>query len=123
MEIETAITRLSALAQETRLAIFRLLVVEGAFGLRAGDLADRLKVAAPTLSFHLNQLESAGLLHSRREGRQIFYAVDIPNMRALLDFMTQDCCQGHPELCLAPAAEEACAVPRTCSPSTKRSET
>ncbi len=89
METTIPLQRLSALAQETRLALFRLLVVAGAEGLPAGELSRQLGVAAPTLSFHVAQLEAAGLLRSRRAGRQIFYAVDFAAMRSLLEFLMQ----------------------------------
>jgi len=99
MESELAVRALAALAQETRLAVFRLLVREGPNGLPAGMIAERVGVPPATLSFHLAQLERAGLLTSRRESRQIFYATDYEGMRRLLAFLTEDCCQGHPEIC------------------------
>lgn len=95
-----AVAALSALAQDTRLAVFRTLAPEGEAGLPAGVVADRLGVAPSTLSFHLAQLERAGLLRSWRMQRRIFYAVDRAGVRALLAFLTEDCCQGRPELCL-----------------------
>jgi len=94
-----AIDALSALAQETRLAIFRLLVREGPDGLAAGGIAERLGIPAPTLSFHLAQLSRAGLIAARREGRSILYAADYGGMNALLTYLTEDCCRGHPEIC------------------------
>lgn len=65
----------------------------------AGDLAKQLDVIPPTMSFHLKELDRAGLLRSWRRQRNIYYAVNIEGMRQLLTFMTQDCCQGHPEIC------------------------
>ena len=106
MEVKSAIDALAALAQESRLAVFRLLVREGPDGLPAGTIAERLTIPAPTLSFHLNQLSAAGLVISRREGRSIIYAANYAGMRDLLDFLVEDCCQGRPELC-APALERA----------------
>lgn len=94
-----AISALAALAQEHRLGIFRLLVKQGPSGLSAGTIAARVGIAPSALSFHLGQLERAGLLRSWRVKRNIFYAVDIEGMRRLLDFLTEDCCQGHPEIC------------------------
>ena len=99
MELDHAVVALSALAQETRLAVFRLLVKEGLGGLPAGEVAARLRVTPATLSFHLAQLERAGLLSSNRRSRQIVYRVDLEGTRRLLAFLTEDCCQGRPELC------------------------
>jgi len=90
---------LSALAHETRLAVFRLLIREGPGGLPAGEVAARLQVTPATLSFHLAQLERAGLLSSNRRSRQIVYRVDLGGTRQLLAFLSEDCCQGRPELC------------------------
>ena len=100
MKTREATKRLTALSQETRLKVFRLLAREGATGLPAGRIAEELGVRPATLSFHLSLLEKAGLLKSRRESRSIIYSVDVPGTRALLAFLTEDCCQGHPELCL-----------------------
>ncbi len=99
MELNDALQALGALAQETRLAVFRLLVRAGPLGLPAGVIAARVDVRPATLSFHLKELARAGLLTARRESRQIYYAVDLAGMRGLLDFLTADCCQGHPEVC------------------------
>ena len=101
MELKQAVATLSALAQETRLAVFRLLVEEGPHGLPAGEIAARLGVTPATLSFHLAQLERAELLSSQRRSRQIVYRVDLEGTRRLLAFLTEDCCQGRPELCAA----------------------
>ena len=99
MEESTAITALSALAQEHRLRVFRLLVREGSSGLPAGEIAARIGVAPSALSFHLSHLERAGLVHAWRVKQQIYYAVQVEGMRRLLAFLTEDCCQGQPELC------------------------
>jgi ArsR family transcriptional regulator, arsenate/arsenite/antimonite-responsive transcriptional repressor len=99
MEERTALAALAALAHETRLAVFRMLVAEGPSGLSAGEIAERVGVVASTLSFHLKELERAGLLRSWRRQRQIFYAADIEGTRGLLTFLTRDCCHGHPEIC------------------------
>lgn len=103
-------TRLSAIAHETRLAIFRLLVQQGPDGMPAGEIARRLAVAPPTLSFHLKELERAGLIGAIRKQRQIIYAADYAGMRALIDFIMRDCCQGHPELCGGMSMSECDAV-------------
>ena len=99
METKTAVVALGALAQETRLAIFRLLVVAGPEGMAAGIIASRLNVPAPTLSFHLSQLSHAGLVRSVRRSRSILYTAEFDAMSRLLAFLTKDCCGGRPELC------------------------
>ena len=105
MKTPDAVQALAALSHATRLEVFRLLVREGAIGLPAGRIAERLQVAPSTLSPHLAQLERAGLATSSRDERRIFYAVDIEGMRALLTFLTEDCCGGHPEVCGYPPRE------------------
>ncbi len=110
MEEKQALSCLSALAHETRLAVFRLLVQQGPSGMPAGEIALSLSVPSPTLSFHLKELERAGLIQATRQQRQIIYATDYAGMRALIDFIMRDCCQGHPELCGgvgAPACDDA----------------
>jgi ArsR family transcriptional regulator len=97
MERSNAVVAFAALAHETRLTVFRLLVRCGGNGLPAGDIAERVGVPASTLSFHLKELNRANLLHSRRRQRQVFYAVDIEGTRELLTFLIHDCCQSHPE--------------------------
>jgi DNA-binding transcriptional ArsR family regulator len=99
MEMKWVTEALGALAQEHRLAVFRLLVREGPSGLPAGQVADRVGVPPSTLSHHLAHLERAGLLRSWRVQRRIYYAVDVEGTRRLVAFLTEDCCQGHPELC------------------------
>ena len=97
METPEALEALGALAQETRLAIYRRLVRQGPDGLAAGRIAEALELPAPTLSFHLAQLAHVGLVRSRRAGRSIVYAADYEGMRRLLAFLTQCCCEGQPE--------------------------
>lgn len=100
MELKDALTALSALAHDTRLAVFRRLVGAGPDGESAGALACALQVPAPTLSFHLKELERAGLVEARRESRSIIYAAHYAGMRALIDFLVKDCCAGRPEICM-----------------------
>ena len=90
-----AVNRLYALAQESRLAIFRLLVQKGVDGLSAGDIAERLKLVPATLSFHLKELSNAGLLTSRQEGRFIYYAPDFAAINGLVGYLTENCCGGQ----------------------------
>lgn len=99
MKMETAVAALGALAQDTRLSIFRALVrahspkaSEG--GLAAGEIGEAVGVAPATLSFHLKELSRAGLVASRREGRSIIYKAEIARMTNLLEFLLKDCCQG-----------------------------
>ena len=103
------IAALGALAQETRLDIFRLLVQKGPEGLPAGELGARLGQPSPTMSFHLNQLRFAGLVSSRRESRSIIYSANFKAMTDLLGYLTENCCGGRPELC-APATVPVCGV-------------
>ena len=94
MKTTDAVASLSALAQENRLDVFRLLVQAGPRGLPVGQVAGRLELAGPTLSFHLAQLRHAGLVVARRQGRSIIYAANFAAMNLLLDFLTQNCCAG-----------------------------
>ena len=112
MEIKAAVTALSALAQETRLAAYRILVAAGEEGLPAGEIATRLGVPPATLSFHLKELAHAGLVTSRNEGRFVIYAADYAAMTGLIGFLSEECCAGQPELCL-PVAKPAKAC-KTC---------
>lgn len=99
MDEIVAIDALSALAHRTRLAVFRLLAPLGPAGLPAGEIARRVDVPATTMSTHLAILTRAGLIQPRRESRAVFYALDQGGVRALLEFLTADCCGGQPELC------------------------
>jgi DNA-binding transcriptional ArsR family regulator len=101
------IAALGALAQETRLDIFRLLVQKGPEGLAAGEIGTRLGQSSPTMSFHLNQLRFAGLVRSRRESRSIIYGANFKAMTDLVAYLTENCCGGRPELC-SPAAAPSC---------------
>lgn len=94
-----AITALAALAHENRLTIFRAVMHAGPSGLPAGEIAQQAGLAPSNVSFHVSQMERAGLLRSWRVKRNVFYAVEIDGMRQLLSFLTEECCGGHPELC------------------------
>jgi ArsR family transcriptional regulator, arsenate/arsenite/antimonite-responsive transcriptional repressor len=105
LDEKRVIAALGALAQETRLALFRLLVACGPAGLPAGAIAERLGVQASSLSFHLAQLVHAGLITQRRLSRQLIYAADYGAMIALLAYLTENCCgRGG---CCAPACDPA----------------
>jgi ArsR family transcriptional regulator len=110
MDQHAAITALGALAQETRLALFRLLVARGPQGTPAGVIAEQLGVAPSSLSFHLQQLLHAGLVTQRRLGRQLIYAAEYGTMTALLAYLTENCC-GRGESCV-PACDPADAFAR-----------
>jgi DNA-binding transcriptional ArsR family regulator len=116
METQAALNGLSALAQEGRLAVFRLLVKAGPDGLAAGEIARKTDTAPNTLSAQLLLLANAGLVRARRDGRSIIYSADYDRMSALLLFLTEDCCGGRTEIC-APLMQ---AVSRCCPPARKR---
>lgn len=108
--------RLAALAQDTRLAIFRRLVRAGPAGESAGAIAEALSTPSPTLSFHLKELERAGLITQRRESRSLFYTASYDGMRELLAYLMEDCCAGLPEICANTWEDqhEAVSRPRAC---------
>lgn len=109
-----AIAALAALAQPTRLAIFRFLIKHEPVGITAGVIADTIGAPHNTLSSHLAILVRAGLLRSTRDGRTIIYRVDVEGMRSVIAFLVNDCCDGHPELCNLVAADAAaCCAPVT----------
>ena len=111
MEKTDAVTALAALAQDTRLDVFRLLVQAGPEGMPAGAVAEALDLAPNTLTFHFDRLRTAGLVTVRREGRSMIYAARYETMNDLLGFLTDNCCGG---VSCAPAAE--------CKPARKRSK-
>lgn len=99
MEATAAVQILSALAHDHRLGVFRLLVAAGEAGVNAGEIAATLGLPPSSLSFHLAALESAGLVAAMREGRFIRYRIEPATIRALLAYLTEECCAGRPELC------------------------
>ena len=115
MDNTTAVALLAALAQDTRLAVFRLLVEQGGDGLPAGRIAEQLGISPATLSFHLKELTNAGLTLSRQDGRFVIYAANYEAMDGLLSFLTRNCCAGSP--CGVPAA----ACPPATRPPRKKS--
>jgi DNA-binding transcriptional ArsR family regulator len=94
MKTADAIAALGSLAQETRLAVYRLLVKRGPEGLSAGAIAEALDVPASSLSFHLHQLMHAGLISQERQSRQLIYAASYERMNALVGYLTENCCGG-----------------------------
>ena len=108
MEIKRAVTALSSLAQESRLQIFRMLVKAGPEGMPAGKIAEKIKIPPNTLSFHIKELANAGLVKSQKVGRSVIYAMHTRNIGGLMSFLTEDCCQGHPDLCMPASASSCC---------------
>ena len=107
MEQKDAVSALAALAQDTRLDIFRLLVEVGPEGLPAGQIGKRLGLPLATLSFHLNTLKQAGLVEFRRESRSLIYRSDFEAMNELLGYLTQNCCGGNVDACAVPVCAPA----------------
>ncbi len=99
MEMWSAVEALSALAHESRLAVFRLLIPQGSDGLTAGMIGERLGIPANALSFHLTRLRYAGLVTVRRTGRERIYAAAYDGMQRLMGFLTENCCQVDPQGC------------------------
>jgi ArsR family transcriptional regulator len=106
---QDAVAALAALAQETRLAVYRLLVQQGPSGMAAGEIAAAVKTAPATLSFHLKELAHAGLVTARQEGRFVYYAANFGAMNDLLCFLTENCCA-------ADCGPSACTVANACAP-------
>jgi ArsR family transcriptional regulator, arsenate/arsenite/antimonite-responsive transcriptional repressor len=99
MDIKSAVTQLSSIAQEARLEIFRLLVQAGIEGLPAGSIGEKLKIPPSTLSFHLKELSNAGLIDSRQVSRFIYYTANYAAMNGLLTYLTENCCAGITACC------------------------
>ena len=114
MDADSAITALGALAQEHRLALFRLLVQAGGDGLAAGEIAEKLSIPNSSLSFHLAQLHRAGLIRQERRHRSLIYSADYGAMNALLGYLMENCCAG------AECAPDAQCSPEIDSTSSKR---
>ena len=113
MKLTNAVGCLEALAQETRLSIYRALVQAGSEGLAAGAIAQAVQTPSSTLSFHLKALAAAGLIRARQEGRFIYYATDYTAMSELVAFLTENCCKGMPG---AQMARIGRAVASCCAP-------
>jgi DNA-binding transcriptional ArsR family regulator len=107
MKTNDAVAALAALAQDTRLAVFRLLVEQGAVGMSAGEIAEKVGIAPAALSFHLKELSHARLVKARQDGRYVFYSADFASMNRLLAFLTENCC----------AADGTSCGPGACAPS------
>jgi DNA-binding transcriptional ArsR family regulator len=118
METTQAVQSLSALAQGSRLAIFRLLVQAGPAGMAAGSIGERLELPAATLSFHLAGLTRAGLAKSRQDGRFVIYTADFESINALVGFLTENCCGGNS--CVPAASCQPATLKRTQDEKTPR---
>ena len=99
MKPAQVVKALAALAQPTRLAIYRLLVARGPEGMAAGQVAEKLKVSPATLSFHFKTLSHAGLLDSRQDGRFVYYVANFRVMNGMVAYLTENCCCGNPAAC------------------------
>ena len=110
MDESQAISALGALAQETRLRIIRFLIEVGPDGAPAGDIGKSLGASSSRLSFHLSNLENAGLILSRRDSRRIIYTVDFEQVGGLMDYLLTDCCKDHPAIlaCCTDQGEKCC---------------
>jgi ArsR family transcriptional regulator, arsenate/arsenite/antimonite-responsive transcriptional repressor len=112
METSNAVAALSALAQDSRLEIFRLLVQAGPEGMAAGQVAEKLGLAPNTLTFHFDRLRFAGMVTVRRNGRSMIYAARFDAMNDLVAFLTENCCQGVPEACAPVECKPAKSAPK-----------
>ncbi|HZW86306.1 MAG TPA: metalloregulator ArsR/SmtB family transcription factor [Gallionella sp.] len=106
MKSAQVVKALAALAQPTRLAIYRLLVECGPQGMAAGQLAEKLKVAPATMSFHFKTLDHAGLIESRQTGRFVYYATNFKVMNEMVAYLTENCCSGNKDLCATTALND-----------------
>jgi ArsR family transcriptional regulator len=115
MEMKQVLAALAALAQETRLSLFRLLVQAGPRGVSVGEIGASVACAPATLSFHLKEMVHAGLIEARQQGRFIFYSANYARMNELLSYLTENCCAGDGADC-APACTTECAPTRPAKP-------
>ncbi len=120
MKTKQAIDALGALAQDTRLGIYRLLVQKGPEGLSAGAIAQKLEVPGSSLSFHLHQLMHAGLINQSRESRQLFYAANFDQMNALVGYLTENCCGLGAAACAPACKVQSEGATREASPRARR---
>ncbi|MBK1866805.1 ArsR/SmtB family transcription factor [Aestuariivirga sp. YIM B02566] len=111
MDERQALTVFAALSQETRLRILRMLVVAGPEGLAAGAIAEKVEVSASNVSFHLKELERAGLVTARRDARSIIYSAEYDVLSGLIRFLMEDCCSGRPEICAPVISAATCCTP------------
>lgn len=107
MKSAQVVKALSALAQPTRLALYRMLVARGPEGMAAGQAAEKLKVSPATLSFHFRTLSHAGLIESRQDGRYIYYAANFPVMNGMVAYLTENCCGGDQAACAVPVKRKS----------------
>lgn len=111
MDDQHALAAFAALSQETRLRIVRRLVVAGPEGMAAGAIADALGLSPSSLSFHLKELDRAGLIGQKRESRSIIYSASYDGLASLVRFLMDDCCSGHPDICSPTATPATCCTP------------
>ncbi|MVA69968.1 metalloregulator ArsR/SmtB family transcription factor [Agrobacterium vitis] len=111
MDQKQALSAFAALSQETRLLIVRMLVVAGPDGMAAGALAEKIDVSPSNISFHLKELEHSGLIGAQRQSRSIIYTANYGALGGLVRFLMEDCCSGHPEICVPVAELEVCCAP------------
>ncbi|TPI32962.1 helix-turn-helix transcriptional regulator [Mesorhizobium sp. B3-2-1] len=110
MDERQALSAFAALSQETRLRILRHLVIAGPDGVAAGAIAEKVKVSASNVSFHLKELERAGLVSVRRDSRSMVYSAEYDALSGLIRFLMEDCCSGRPEICAPALAPSCCAA-------------
>ncbi|MBZ9797665.1 ArsR/SmtB family transcription factor [Mesorhizobium sp. ES1-4] len=110
MDERQALSAFAALAQETRLRILRHLVIAGPDGIAAGAIAEKVEVSASNVSFHLKELERAGLVSVRRDSRSMVYSAEYDALSGLIRFLMEDCCSGRPEICAPALAPGCCAA-------------
>jgi len=102
MKVAQVVKALGALAQATRLEMYRTLVAAGPDGMAAGEIAEKLAIAPASLSFHFKTLTHAGLIESRQEGRFIYYSANFEAMNGMVDYLTENCCGGNSNVCKTP---------------------